>query len=81
MVFDVISPLKIALSPTGSGNHVTFLFIFGVYFEYHRDHFLNFLKHLKLILKKCTYRSPLKYQFQNFLILSHLSESIDVPAW
>ena len=30
--FDAISPLKIALSPTGSGNHVTFSFLvfFGI---------------------------------------------------
>ena len=30
MDFDAISPLKIALSLTGSGNHVTVLFIFGI---------------------------------------------------
>ena len=30
MDFYVISPFKIALSSTGSGNHVTFLFIFGI---------------------------------------------------
>ena len=30
MDFYDIFPLKIALSPTGSGNHVTVLFIFGI---------------------------------------------------
>ena len=46
-----ITPIKIALSPRKSGNHVTFLFIF-IYLFILAMHFLNSLKHLKLVKKK-----------------------------